>query len=209
HKALGDLGLSLRKLPRADIERGLAEMNEPDLATLYGDIGLGRRLAPLVARHFLTEDVQITEGRRAKPLEVEGTEGLVVEYGKCCHPVPGDAIHGQVSMGRGLVVHRFGCPYSSRKSPSADRVELTWAPEVKGEFAVGLKVVARNQRGVLASTSAKFEEGDCNIESVSFPEHGGVLTTMRFVIQVRDRKHLASMIRRLRRLGVVEKVLSC
>src|SRR5699024_3775041 len=74
HKALGDLGLSLRKLQRADIERGLAEMNEPDLATLYADIGLGRRLAPLVARHFLTEDVQITEGRRAKPLEVEGTE---------------------------------------------------------------------------------------------------------------------------------------
>jgi len=208
-KALVNLGLSLRKLPRADIDHGLAEMGEPDLRTLYADIGLGKRLAPLVARHFLSGDAQVAKGRRAKPLEVEGTEGLVVEFAKCCHPVPGDAIHGQVSMGRGLVVHRFGCEYSSRKSPSADRVELTWAPEVRGEFDVELKVVARNQRGVLASLTAKFDDGDCNIETVTFPERGAVLTTMRFLIQVRDRKHLANMIRRLRRMSVVEKVVRC
>src|SRR5699024_4653452 len=206
-KALGDLGLSLRKLARSDIDRGLAEMGEPNLRNLYTDIGLGQRLAPLVARHFLSGDTPIVKGRRAKPLEVEGTEGLVVEYGKCCHPVPGDAIHGQVSPGRGLVVHRFGCTYSSRKSPSADRVELAWAPNVTGDFDVELKVIARNQRGTLASLTAKFDDGDCNIENVTFPERGGTLTTMRFLIQVRDRQHLANMIRRLRRLSVVEKVV--
>src|SRR5699024_3223178 len=192
---------SLRKLKRDDIDRGLKEMDEPDLRSLYTDIGLGQRLAPLVARHFLTGDTPLAKGRRAKPLEVEGTEGLVVEYAKCCHPVPGDAIHGHVSLGRGLVVHRFGCPYSSRKTPSADRVELTWAANVTGEFDVDLKVVARNQRGVLASLTAKFGDGGCNIETVTIPERGAVLTTIRFLIQVRDRKHLANMIRRLRRMG--------
>lgn len=208
-KALADLGLSLRKLHRNDINRGLAEMEEPNLRHLYTDIGLGKRLAPLVARHFLTGDTPLSKGRRAKPLEVEGTEGLVVEYGKCCRPVPGDAIHGHVSMGRGLVVHRLGCPYSSRKTPSADRVELTWAENVTGDFDVELKVVARNQRGVLAGLTAKFEDGDCNIETVTFPERGAVLSTMRFLIQVRNRKHLANMIRRLRRMNAVEKVTRC
>lgn len=209
-KALADMDLSLRKLPRADIDRGLAEMHEPDLASLYADIGLGKRLAPLVARHFLDSDAELAKGSRAEPLQVQGTEGLVVEYGKCCRPVPGDAIHGQVSMGRGLVVHRFGCAYSSRQSASADRVELTWAPEVSGDFEVELKVIARNRRGVLASLSAKFDDGGCNIETVTFPERsGGALSTMRFLIQVRDRRHLANMIRRLRRLGAVERVVRC
>lgn len=209
-KALADMDLSLRKLPRADIDRGLAEMHEPDLASLYADIGLGKRLAPLVARHFLDSDAELVKGSRAEPLQVQGTEGLVVEYGKCCRPVPGDAIHGQVSMGRGLVVHRFGCAYSSRQSASADRVELTWAPEVSGDFEVELKVIARNRRGVLASLSAKFDDGGCNIETVTFPERsGGALSTMRFLIQVRDRRHLANMIRRLRRLGAVERVVRC
>lgn len=206
-KALADLGLSLRKLAQADIDRGLAEMEEPSLQQLYTDIGLGTRLAPLVARHFLAADTPLAKGRRAKPLEVEGTEGLVVEYGKCCHPVPGDAIHGHVSMGRGLVVHRLGCPYSSRKMPSADRVELTWSPHVTGDYDVELKVIARNQRGVLASLTSKFDDGDCNIEAVTFPERGAVLSTMRFLIQVHDRQHLANMIRRLRRLNAVEKVV--
>src|SRR5699024_126059 len=199
-KALTNLGLSLRKLSRADVDRGLAEMEVDDLRTLYAEIGLGNRLAPLVARHFLTTDAPATNSQHAKPLEVEGTEGLVVEYGKCCHPVPGDAIHGQVSMGRGLVVHRFGCSYSARKSPSADRVELTWAEEVSGDFDVGMRVTARNERGVLATLTAKFDDGGCNIEHVTFPERGDVLTTMRFLVQVRDRRHLANMIRRLRRL---------
>lgn len=208
-KALADLGLSLRKLSHNEINRGLAELNEPNLCNLYTDIGLGKRLSPLVARHFLTGDSPLSKGRRAKPLEVEGTEGLVVEYGKCCHPVPGDAIHGQVSMGRGLVVHRLGCPYSSRRMPSADRVELTWSANVTGEFDVDLKVIAQNRRGVLAGLTAKFDDGGCNIETVTFPERGALLTTMRFLIQVRNRRHLANMIKRLRRMSAVEKVVRC
>ncbi len=205
-KSLADLGLSLRKLSKADIERGLMEMNAPDQSSLYTDIGLGRRLAPLVARHFLSSDAPIAKGRRAKPLAVEGTEGLVVEFGKCCHPVPGDAIHGQVSLGRGLVVHRFGCAYSSRKAASADRVELTWSDKVSGEYDVELRVTARNKRGVLATLTAKFADAECSIENVQFPERGGALTTIRFLIGVHDRHHLANLIRRLRRVGVVEKV---
>ncbi len=206
NKSLADLGLSLRRLSKADIERGLAQMNEPSLPALYTAIGLGRRLAPLVARHFLASDAPIAKGRRAKPLAVEGTEGLVVEFAKCCHPVPGDAIHGQASVGRGLVVHRFGCAYSSRKGASADRVELTWADNVTGEYDVELRVTAVNKRGLLASLTTKFADAGCNIEHLVFPEYGGALVTIRFWVDVRDRRHLANVIRRLRRIREVEKV---
>lgn len=205
-KSLTDLGLSLRRLSRTDIDRGLAEMEQPSLPALYTDIGLGNRLAPLVARHFLSADTPIAKGRRAKPLAVEGTEGLVVEFAKCCHPVPGDAIHGQASTGRGLVVHRFGCAYSKRKGASADRVELTWADNVSGEYDVELRVTASNKRGLLATLTARFADLDCNIENITFPERGGALITIRFLIAIRNRRHLASVIRRIRRIPAVERV---
>ena len=205
-KSLSDLGLSLRRLSRSDIDRGLAEMGEASLPALYAAIGLGRRLAPLVARHFLASDAPVASGRRAKPLAVQGTEGLVVEFAKCCHPVPGDAIHGQASVGRGLVVHRTGCAYSSRKGASNDRVELTWADNVSGEYDVELRVTASNERGLLANISSRIADGGCSIENVNFPERGGALVTIRFLISVRDRQHLASVIRRIRRIPQVEKV---
>ncbi|WP_423823177.1 bifunctional (p)ppGpp synthetase/guanosine-3',5'-bis(diphosphate) 3'-pyrophosphohydrolase [Salinisphaera sp. SPP-AMP-43] len=205
-KALADLGLSLRRLSRTDIDRGLAEMGEASLPALYSAIGLGRRLAPLVARHFLASDAPVAAGKRAKPLAVQGTEGLVVEFAKCCHPVPGDAIHGQASVGRGLVVHRTGCAYSSRKRASNDRVELTWADNVSGEYDVELRVTAANERGLLANISSRISDAGCSIENVNFPERGNSLVTIRFLIGVRDRHHLASVIRRIRRIPQVEKV---
>ncbi|MGN8158949.1 RelA/SpoT family protein [Salinisphaera sp. RV14] len=205
-KSLSDLGLSLRRLSRSDIDRGLAEMGEASLPALYAAIGLGRRLAPLVARHFLASDAPVAAGKRAKPLAVQGTEGLVVEFAKCCHPVPGDAIHGQASVGRGLVVHRTGCAYSSRKGASNDRVELTWADNVSGDYDVELRVTASNERGLLANISSRIADGECSIENVNFPERGGALVTIRFLIGVRDRQHLASVIRRIRRIPQVEKV---
>ncbi|MDA3921343.1 MAG: bifunctional (p)ppGpp synthetase/guanosine-3',5'-bis(diphosphate) 3'-pyrophosphohydrolase [Salinisphaera sp.] len=205
-KSLADMGLSLRRLSRVDIDNGLAEMGERSLPTLYSAIGLGRRLAPLVARHFLAGHKPVALDKRPTPLAVEGTEGLVIEFAKCCHPVPGDAIHGQASVGRGLVVHRTGCAYSSRKGASSDRVELTWADKVSGEYDVDIRVTASNKRGLLANLAARFADADCGIENVHFPERGGALVTIRFLISVRDRRHLANVIRRIRRIPEVEKV---
>ena len=204
-KTMRSLGMSLRKLDKADVARALDELQVADLTTLYTDIGLGRKLAPLVARHFLRDDAAPQRGR-GEPLAVEGTEGLVVEFGKCCHPVPGDAIHGQVSVGRGLVVHRFGCAHSTKATRSADRVELVWSERVEGEFPVELRISSRNQRGSLARLTAKLSDAGCNIESVNFPQRPGAISTITFLIDVTDRKHLANVMRRLRRLPNVERV---
>lgn len=205
-KALRDLGLSLRGLSRTERERGLKELQLADMAALSAEIGLGRRLAPLVARHFLSPHQAKAKRRRSEPLTVEGTEGLVVEFGKCCHPVPGDVIHGLVSAGRGLVVHRFGCKFSARRGRPADRVELTWAPAVTGDYPVELRIQVRNERGALAILTAKLAQADCNIESVQSPERSGSVATIRFLVSIGDRKQLALLIRRLRRVPMVIRV---
>lgn len=206
-KSLRDLGLSARKLKNENIAPVLAQLEVADMDALYVSIGLGQRLAPLVARHFLPDDgTPRRKRKRSEPLAVEGTEGLVVEFARCCHPVPGDAIHGQVSVGRGMVVHRFGCTVSAQKTRLGDRVELVWSEKVSGEYPVELRVASRNERGGLARLTAKLTDADCNIESVSFPERSGVISAIRFVILVRDRQHLANVIRRLRRLPAVERV---
>lgn len=206
-KALREMGMSLRKLPSEDLARGLAELQTSDIASLYREIGLGRRLAPLVARHFLPPDAPAPGRTKGQPLSVEGTEGLVVEFAKCCHPVPGDAIHGLVSAGRGLVVHRFGCRYSAGQARPADRVELSWSEQVKGDFPVELRVQARNERGAVASVTAKLADAGCNIEGMSTPEFGGgAVANIRFLVSVENRRQLALVIRRLRRLSVVERV---
>ena len=104
------------------------------------------------------------------------------------------------------MVHRFGCAYSTRKGASADRVELTWADNVTGEYDVELRVTASNKRGLLATLTAKFADADSNIQNIVFPESSGALITIRFLIDVRDRHHLANIIRRLRRINAVERV---
>lgn len=206
-KALRELGIARKHLTDADIARGLTELEVSDLASLYTDIGLGRRLAPLVARHFLSPSAAQAQRSKGEPLAVEGTEGLVVEFAKCCHPVPGDAIHGLVSAGRGLVVHRFGCRYSAQKARPADRVELTWSDGVTGDFPVELRIQARNERGALASVTAKLADAGCNIEDMSTPERAaGAIANTRFLVSVTDRHQLARVIGRLRRLSMVERV---
>ncbi len=205
-QALADLGLSLKKLSRATRDRGLFQMGVTSLEDLYTEIGLGKRLAPLVARHFLSDDNLDPSEHCQMPLAIQGTEGLVVEFGKCCHPLPGDAIHGQASVGRGLVVHRQGCTFSARQGPSADRVQLTWAEDVSGEYQVEVRVTARDRRGLLATLTAQVAEADCNIEKMSFPDRYEAVIPIQFQVSVTGRQHLARLMRHLRSVRGVEKV---
>lgn len=204
NKSLRELGVSVRRLNRDRTERALAQMSEPSMQQLYISIGLGKRLAPLAARHFLVEG-ESGEHRRSISIAVEGTEGLVVEYAKCCMPIPGDVIHGHVSSGRGLVIHRHGCRFLDT-SKGQELIDLRWSKRVKGDFPVEIRVQAETKRGVLANMSAQIAECDSNIEKVVLPEKGDEVAVTRFRISVRDRHHLAQVMRRLRNQGIVQKV---
>ncbi len=185
---------------------GLAEL-EP----LYLSIGLGQRLAPLVARQFMPAGVTLvapSSGPDDQPLAVEGTEGLVVDYGKCCRPVPGDDIRGHVSVGRGIVIHRVECAVAQpRKGTQQEWIPLIWADNVEGDFLAELRVKGENRRGVLASIAAEISGAESSIENVQMAEKvDSRASDMRFLITVKDRVHLARIMRRLRGLPVVARV---
>jgi guanosine-3',5'-bis(diphosphate) 3'-pyrophosphohydrolase len=179
-----------------------------DLEDLYVAIGTGARLAPLVARQMLPESAAAAAPERiggSAPLAIEGTEGLVLDYARCCHPIPGDEIRGNVSVGRGIVVHRVDCRHA--KSRPQDWVSLTWADQVQGDYLAEIHVRAENQRGLLAHVTTEISEAGSSIENVQIPDRGGGEgLEMRFVITVRDRVHLARVLRRIRRVESVERV---
>nr|WP_084154674.1 bifunctional (p)ppGpp synthetase/guanosine-3',5'-bis(diphosphate) 3'-pyrophosphohydrolase [Polycyclovorans algicola] len=207
--ALRDLKVSLSVLKDTQrIETVLRAFALEDLEDLYASLGTGARLAPLVARHFVAEPGDLPEVSSAAPLAIEGTEGLVIDYARCCYPLPGDDIRGHISVGRGIVVHRAECRHA--KGRPQDWVPLIWAEQYQGDYFAEIRVRVLNKRGLLASVTSEIALSDASIEHVQMPDlrKGDLqgLTETRFVLSVRDRNHLARVIRRLRRIDSVVRV---
>jgi (p)ppGpp synthase/HD superfamily hydrolase len=207
--ALRELHVPLSSLKEESTEAVLKVFNLQDMEDLYISIGTGARLAPLVARHFLPDPKQTTVLGESVPLQIEGTEGLVIDYAKCCHPIPGDDICGYVSVGRGIVIHRLECRHvQTRKGGPQERVPLIWSEKVQGDFLAELKLKAENRRGLLAMVAGEISSAGASIENVQMPERdGSEALEMRFTITVRDRVHVARVLRRLRRLAPVQRVV--
>ncbi len=185
----------------------LAAHKLADIEDLYAAVGSGQRLAALVARHFLPKDAASdpAESGHAAPLAIEGTEGLVLDYARCCYPLPGDDIRGHVSVGRGIVVHRIECKHA--KGRPQDWVPLAWSDKVQGDYFAELRIKAYNKRGLLAKITADIANAEASIENVQMPDRaGGEAVEMRFAVTVRSRVHLARVLRRIRRIEWVEKV---
>lgn len=207
-KSMRELDLPLTRLKDETAESVLKVYGLQDMEDLFASIGIGSRLAPLVARHFMADQPQPVGNRESLPLAVEGTEGLVLDYAKCCYPIPGDDIRGLVSMGRGIVIHRLGCKHAqNRKAAVQDWVELVWAENVLGDFLAELRVQGENRRGVLARIAGEIAAAESSIENVQMADRVGDRSSdMRFIITVKNRTHLARVMRRIRRLEFVERV---
>ncbi len=177
-----------------------------DVEELFVAIGTGERLAALVARHFLPESEAATRtGGGVAPLAIEGTEGLVLDYARCCYPLPGDEIRGHVSTGRGIVVHRLDCRHA--KARPQDWVALAWSERVQGDFLAEIRMKSIRKRGMLAKITAEIAASESSIENLQMPDRaGGEAVEMRFILTVRNRVHLARVLRRLRRVEGVERV---
>ncbi len=140
-------------------------------------------------------------------LTIAGSEDSAVSFGACCRPVPGDKIMAFVSTDKGVVVHRVSCRNVREFRKHPDRcVDVAWAPITKGMFPVAVRIVARNTPGVLANISASIGEAGSNIETVAQPEANPEQATLLFTISVKDRDHMARVMRRLRRNNFVIRV---
>jgi GTP diphosphokinase / guanosine-3',5'-bis(diphosphate) 3'-diphosphatase len=208
-RSLREFRVPLKRLKGAPLEPVLKLYGLKDVEQLYLSIGLGQRLAPLVARQFVEGAPPQVGASEMQPLAVEGTEGLVLDYAKCCRPVPGDEIRGLVSVGRGIVIHRVDCPEAQpRKGAPQDWISLVWADKVEGNFLADLRIKGENRRGVLAGIATEISNAGSSIENVQMAERVDTESAdMRFLITVRDRVHLARVMRRIRNLPAVAKVM--
>jgi (p)ppGpp synthase/HD superfamily hydrolase len=148
--------------------------------------------------------------QQSKPsgvLFIKGTEGMVVNYAKCCRPIPGDAILGVFNPGKGIVIHRQGCGNIGDYAKHGHKwIEAEWQADVDGEFATEIRVEAGNRRGLLATIASTISELGSNIDQVGSEERDGLSTTLVFVITVKDRQHLARVMRHVRRVPSVMKI---
>ncbi|PZN30141.1 MAG: guanosine-3',5'-bis(diphosphate) 3'-diphosphatase [Proteobacteria bacterium] len=209
NQSLGELSLSLRKIPDARLQAVATELGLKSPDELFEKIGLGERLAPLVARRLLPPDKQapVEPVSQTGPLAIAGTEGMVVSYARCCFPIPNDPIMAYLSSGRGVVIHREACNNlrNYRKQPEK-WLSVTWQPNVDRLFNVEIRVHVTNRMGVLAAIASNIATTETNIEHVAVDERDVDASTLIFDLQVRNRKHLAHVIKSLRRMPEILRV---
>ncbi|MDW2980299.1 MAG: bifunctional (p)ppGpp synthetase/guanosine-3',5'-bis(diphosphate) 3'-pyrophosphohydrolase [Rhodanobacter sp.] len=208
-RALDAQGSSLDGIPPAVLDRFLETSKLKRLEELLSDIALGNRMPDVVASQLLA-----SRGKKAgKPpspaharekIRITGAERGVLSFANCCHPLPGDDIIGYLSSGKGIVVHREECPnvVELRKSPERC-VAIEWDRDVQGDYRAELRIEVINRPGVLATVAAAIAAADSNIENVEYVERDAAAATLLFALEVKNRKHLADVIRRVRRTGVV------
>jgi len=205
-KNLQAFSSNIDALSEQRIEEIVAEFEVESLDQLLEKIGLGDCSALLVAQKLIHAD-DVVDDMSQPPLMIAGTEGMVVSFGRCCRPIPGDNIHGFISAGRGIVVHQDNCKTVVNLRGQREKwLDVAWAPDIQREFSVEILVHVKNQRGVLATIAAVVSENNSNIENVIVDERDSEYTDLRLTIGVLDRKHLANIIRRLRRIEMVERI---
>jgi GTP pyrophosphokinase/guanosine-3',5'-bis(diphosphate) 3'-pyrophosphohydrolase len=148
------------------------------------------------------------DAKATASVTIRGTEGMGVQLATCCRPIPGDAIVGSIKKGQGLVVHAADCGaiLRSRKKEPEQWIDVEWDAHTARLFQAAINVTVENQRGVLARVASEIAECGSNIDSISMDDDRAVFTTMHLVLEVKDRQHLARVMRALRRLPDVKKI---
>ena len=213
NRELEPFSLTYQDISEVDMKYLLNENKNENENELFEDIGLGNKMAPLIARQLVvlkklaSKKNQENSVDNTIPLSIKGTEGMVVKFPKCCYPIPGDPIHGFVTSGRGIVIHRQTCKNLAEYQKQQEKwINVEWEPYNEGEYQVKIHLNVNNQRGVLATVAAAIADTDANINSVEMKERDGRHTSLRFIIEVKNRVHLAKVIRRIRLIKSVSQI---
>ena len=176
------------------------------------DIALGKRVNIMVAHQLTTimDGIKKTQNQ-TKLLDVitiKGSEGMAIQLASCCHPIPGDPILGFINKGRGLIIHTHDCPAIRKFNLDPDRwLDVEWEANADSLFKINLDVLVWNEKGMLAKIAAVIAESNSNIDNVSLQESdGSKFANINFIVQVKDRIHLAELIRNLRKIDKISRV---
>jgi GTP pyrophosphokinase/guanosine-3',5'-bis(diphosphate) 3'-pyrophosphohydrolase len=195
-------------------------------AELLTDIGLGRKIASIVAKRIarlLAEEGQrpdaltLTMGRYASddaaPLQglvmIDGSEGASVQLAACCRPIPGDAIVGYLGRGEGLTVHTADCSVGKRlfERDSERWMTVEWAEQPTRSFETAIAVLLKNGKGVLAEVASAVASAEADITHIDMGDERAAQTSeLKLLLSVRDRLHLAEVMRTLKRTPSVLRV---
>lgn len=200
NKSINDL--DFRRLRRVFKEFGVRRLNE-----LLAAIGNGELMAYVVAQQLLAADDPDFQGITVDsigPVAIRGGEGLVINYGRCCGPIPGDPIVGHMTPGRGFVVHVETCRNMveiRRRHSGRDIIPAHWAPKTSAEFLTALRIEVQRRKGVIAEIASSVAEADAGVENISVEERNAEVTSVSLTVSVRNRTHLAAVMRRIRITG--------
>ncbi len=212
NKELAQHELNIDQIPLESLAQLLKDFHLTTKDTLLEEIGLGNRMPFLVARRLIDSAIDLPKGEAAvpsadaAPLAITGTEGMVVRFGKCCRPLPGDEIVAIFNPGKGIVVHRHECRNLGDFRKSDSWLDVNWEKEPVGDFTTEIKVDVGNKRGALAAVASAISEMGANIKNVVMEERDGLTSTLHFIVAVDSRKHLANIMRRLRLLKTVLRI---
>ena len=215
NQALSAFKSNITAVPDAQWNKLVRDSNTKSRKEILSDIGLGKRHGVVVARQLLAlrdalpgDTDMPTEQARMGPIVIRGSEGMAVQFSKCCHPIPGDRIVGLISKGQGMAIHTHDCPVLAKSHPEPERVlDVEWDNESNKMHDVNIRIVVANERGVLAQVAARIADAESNIQNVAVePQDGGKYASMQFTLQVTNRQHLARIMIELRRIPEVVRI---
>ena len=212
NKTLAGFGDQLDDIAQENIDAILQQTKLKSIDHLLEEIGLGNRMSYMVAQRLasksnISADDAQRESDKLGSLDIRGSEGMVMNYAKCCHPIPGDPIVGHISSGRGMVIHTDDCNniVDVRDNPEKC-VSVRWDSGVQGEFSVELRVELENERGIIATLATTITGTEANIEKISTVERDARFSIVNLSLNVHNRVHLARVMKRVRHIKAVAKV---
>ena len=211
-KSLKGFGTSLSKIGESQVEAVVRHNQVSSLDDLVSEIGLGNRMAYLVARQLVSgaevdADTAPQVPSEGSPVTIRGTEGLLVRFASCCKPIPGDPVVGVMDSGKGMMIHSDTCSRLPDDNDGRARLtHLKWAKDITDEFSVELRVELERQRGVIAEVANAVAMADGNIERINVEEQNARLGVVSLVVHVNGRRHLARVMRRIRNIRAVTHI---
>ena len=176
------------------------------------ELALGKKINVMVA-HQLTAIMDgvkrtINQSKFLDVITIKGSEGMAIKLATCCHPIPGDPILGFINKDRGLIIHTHDCPIIRKFKLDYDKwVDVEWEPEPNRLFNVNLNILVMNEKGMLGKIASVIATSNSNIDNVSLEQpDGSTFANLNFVVQVKNRIHLAELIRNLRKITKINRI---
>lgn len=209
NQALLSLNIEPAMISDGQWEKLVRDIGAKSRKAVLADMALGKQLPAVIAKRLASplESLQSERTISGGPITILGTEGITVQFAKCCHPIPGDVIVGLIKKEHGLIIHSHDCAAiaASKKHPD-NYLDVTWGKDIARTFEVKIKIIAENKQGVLARIAAAIAVTESNIDDVAM-ESENDYTVMRIILQVKNRHHLAQVMRDLRRIKEVAKII--